>query len=225
MRKCTGCGGDINDFEELKFGLCWECMAKDDKIINDNPKIGEIKEDEEYSLCIISSDGSNVKFAVSNKSKIEDDKKSSKKGKNTTTKKVSDNGSDPGNEGDTGSEGNTGNKGDTGNKGETGNNKKPKATTEPSKKGAKIPVDEDEQRVIRESKEIFTTASRAKTRAFALINEALKNTAQFDVTGIVDGKRMTVGSIPRDEKDIENIVMSTTMEVMDTEINNKKKKR
>ncbi len=209
MSKCTGCSSDINDFEELKLGLCWDCIAKDDKIIDDNPNIGEIKENEEYSMRITSSDGSNIKFSVSNKSKIEDDKKSSKKAKKTTTKKVSDNG-DTGNEVDPSP---TNNEKD---------DEKPKATTEPSKNGSKIPVKEDEQRVIRESKEILTVASRAKTRAFALINEALKDTARFDVTAIVDGKRMAVGSIPLAEKNIEDIVMSTTMEVMDTE-NNKKK--
>src|SRR4030042_1530934 len=95
---------------------------------------------------------------------------------------------------------------------------KPKTTTEPAGKPTPKDEEEDEQQLIRESKEILTKSARAKTRAFALINQAMKETGEFEVSAIADGKRMTVASAPYKEKNFEDVIMTTTMEVIDSNI-------
>jgi len=236
MSKCTECSNDIYDFEELKYGLCWDCMSNNESIIDENPDIGEIKDNEiedgvgndKYSVSIRNNDGSRLTLCTEelDKGKMSDDKAESSKPKKTTTvkkktgKSVSQDDIDPEN-------------GDEppvvdGENNEKGS-KEPKTTTEPKPNVApkKSDNDEGEQQLIRESKEIITKSSRAKTRAFALINQALKETGLFEVTATADGKRMTVGSAPFKDRNIEDVIMSTTMEVLDTDVasgtKNKKK--
>jgi hypothetical protein len=225
MSQCTKCSSDIYDFEELKYGLCWDCISKNENLIDGDSDIGEIKDNEvindgdsgrneKYSVQIRSRDGSSSTVSELDKSKMSEGKSDSSKPKKTTTvnkkkktgdKKVSQDEIDPG----------------------TNDETKPPPTTEPKPIPApkKSDNDEGEQKLIRESKETITKSSRAKTRAFSLINQAMKETGVFDVSATVDGKLMTVASLPYKERNIEDIVMTTTMEVLDAETTLNKKKR
>lgn len=237
MSQCTKCSNDIYDFEELKYGLCWDCMSNDGNLIDENPDIGEIKDNEvindedigkneKYFVSIRNTDGSSRTVCTElDKSKMSDSKSSSSKPKKTTTvnkkkktgdKKVSQDEIDPG----------------------TNDETKPPPITEPEPKPAPTTTESEpkpapkasdndgsEQKLIRESKETITKSSRAKTRAFSLINQAMKETGVFDVSATVDGKLMTVASLPYKERNIEDIVMTTTMEVLDAETTLNKRKR
>ena len=240
MSQCTKCSNDIYDFDELKYDLCWDCMSKDDSLIDKNPDIGDIKDNEvindgdsgqneRYSVRIRSRDGSSTVSEL-DKSKIADENqpKSSKPKKTTTVnkkagdKKVSQDEIVPGANDEPPPPTSGGNE-----NGKDGK-KEPKTTTEPKPKPAPKKSDEKddgEQKLIRESKETITKSSRAKTRAFSLINQAMKETGIFEVAATVDGKRMTVASLPYKERNVEDIVMTTTMEVIDAETTNNKKKR
>jgi hypothetical protein len=236
MEKCTKCSDDIYDFEEIKYGLCWECISKDNSIIENDSSIGEIDDNEtinvehngKYSLNIRSSDGSKLTLCSEelNKSNMSDDKTSKSKKATTISKKTSDKKADkdiveapiedkppvePVKKGDKPPV--------------EPAKKEDKPTTEPAGKPAPKDEEDDEQQLIRESKEILTKSARAKTRAFALINQAMKETGEFEVSAIADGKRMTVASAPYKDKNFEDILMTTTMEVIDSSITTNRSKK
>lgn len=198
MKICK-CGKEIFDFEEIKFGLCWECMSNDETIIVQNPEIGEIKEHElsdgveKYSITIRDQSGNNKTFGA---------KKKIKEKKASTKSKIDD---------DVIPE----------------ENKEEDIGVETTKKGGEkqppIVEDPEEMQLIKEIREIATTSARAKTRAFAIINQAIKETGVFDVVVMVEGKSLSVSSIPLKEGDIEHIKMTTNMEV--TDMPNKKNKK
>lgn len=206
MEKCTKCKTvELSDYEEFKYHLCWSCMSCDMDIIDKNPDIAEIKEaellaKEKDSLSIVIKDlnGTTLKMAAS--------KKNNKKG--TNKHPLSDVLDGDGNEEDL-------TKPTKGKnlkeepivpieeppvppspKEDTDVPPKPDTTAPKNGKEKKLIEDDDELKVVRESKEILTKADRAKMRAYALINRALKETGQFELSVILNDTHETVSSAP-----------------------------
>lgn len=198
MKKCK-CGKELFDFEEIKFGLCWECMSNDNTIVEHNPNLGEIQNHElgdgveKYSITIRDQSGNGTTFGAKKKTK---DKKASNKIEDDTAS----------------GDGNGIEKNDVKGTTEKGDKKQPPLIEDP-----------EEMQVIKEVKEIVTTSARAKVRAFAIINQAIKETGIFDVVVMVDGKSLSVSSVPLKEGNIEQVKMTTNMEVIDLPDNKKKK--
>jgi hypothetical protein len=202
-------------------------MSRDNDIIENNPDIAAIKDDEisknveeseSDGVCIIIEDQNGTKLKLGNNKKSN---KSKKKAKSTT---VADNETDIPLKKDIPP---TSVDGDE-------NNELPKVDKEPvkttTKKGDKkesklAEKDEEGMQIIRESKEIITKIGRAKLRAFALINQALKETGQFEVSVVLNDSRKTVSSAPLGKGSIEDVIMSTTMEMLDLDSTNNKKKK
>lgn len=212
MKKCDKCKTvELSDYEEIKFGLCWTCMSSDMNIVEDNPNIAEIKESEvnseKFSVIVRDSNGTNFKM------------KTNKKTKKTTVSKEEIEAPIPKEKED----------------------KQPLKQEEPipiakesepvteepttkAKEGKKEKMIEDEEdlKVVRESKEILTKSDRAKVRAYALINKALKETGNFELVVTLNETRETVSSMPFKEDSIEDIIMTTSMEVLNLDIKKKK---
>jgi hypothetical protein len=282
MKKCDKCKTvELSDYEEIKFGLCWGCMSSDDKIIEDNPSIAEIKESEKFSVIVRDSNGTNFKmkanekvkkttvskeevgeqleedkmtfyrddtygpeenktvfFAIQDEAAVysvsyidedQDGKNSLKFGRVRMTYDMFKKGIDSG-------------KYKVVDQEEIYNYYKPpkasnsrplteddllaaagKKTTK-SQEGKKEKLIEDEEglKVVRESKEILTKSDRAKVRAYALINKALKETGNFELVVTLSDTRETVASVPFKEDSIEDIVMTTSMEVLNLDMKKKK---
>ena len=218
MKKCKQCQTtELSDFEEIKLGLCWGCISSNINIIEENPNIAEIKESElseqnKFSVIIRDTNGTNFKMDAKKKNKkasVKDDTKDPEQGNNEPLLNEED--QDPANIVD------------------PKNNEPPKElepdTTKPkSGKEKKLIEDEEGLKVVRESKEILTKFDRAKTAAYALINRALKETGNFELTVTLNETRESVTAVPYKEGNIEDVLMTTSMEVLDPNIINKKKK-
>jgi hypothetical protein len=246
MEKCKQCNtAELSDYEEFKYNLCWTCMSNNMDIIEKNPNIAEIKDVEllqknekkdSFSVVIRDINGTTLKMAANKKKHPlsgvldgdgnEEDLSKPKEKVVPPKEKVvppkekvvppkekvvppkekvvppvepSPNNLPPDNEDVT--------------------------TTPKNGKEKKLIEDEEGLKVVRESKEILTKADRAKMRAYALINKALKETGQFELSVVLTDTHETVSSAPYKEKNIEDVIMTTTMEVLDPDIINNKKKK
>lgn len=217
MKKCK-CEKELIDFEEIKFGLCWECISQNDDLLEKNPNLGEIQEYEDgngvekYSITIRNKEDSHVTFGAKSKGK-----------KSTTVKNLDDS---VGVEDEDKKKTPKGKDADKGKDIEDPENvEELEEVTTKSGNGKKdSPIETEEgMKVIRESREILTQISRAKARSFAIINQSIKETGVFNVVALVEGKSLSVSSEPFEEGDIENIKMTTTMEVHDDKEVKKKK--
>jgi len=216
MKKCNRCKTvELSDFEEIKLGLCWSCISSDINIIEENPNIAEIKESElleknKFSVIIRDTNGTNFKMGAKKKDRSK--KISIKDDSNEINNKPIPN------------------EKDSKNINPQENDDLPPKEIEPNTtnpkngKEKKIIEDEDELKVVRESKEILTKFDRAKTAAYSLINKALKETGNFELTVILNETKETVVSTPYKEGNIEDVLMTTSMEVLDPNIIKKKKK-
>jgi hypothetical protein len=209
--ECKECNGTISDYQEIVHNLCWTCMSNNETFIEQNANVANIKQEElsnnhGVSIVIKDSNGTTFKLAGKNKDK-----------KPPLNKTLDENGDKPIIESPVVDPtiveppvNKTGTK---------------KETTAPSDgKTKKIVPNPDELKVIRESKEIMTKSARAKVKAFALINQAILESGQFEISATLKDTHETVSSAPYNDKNIEDIIMTTTMELLNTIDQNKKKK-
>lgn len=219
MKKCDRCKTtELSDFEEIKLGLCWGCISSDINIIEENPNIAEIKESElsennKFSVVIRDTNGTNFKMDAKKKDKkasVKDDTKDPEQN-NEPLPNEKEPIPDPDNP-------------------DPNNNEPPKElepnTTKPKNgKEKKLIEDEEGLKVVRESKEILTKFDRAKTAAYALINRAFKETGNFELTVSLNETRESVTAVPYKEGNIEDVLMTTSMEVLDPNIVNLPRKK
>lgn len=220
MNNCKQCSTEISDFEEYKYGLCWSCMSRNTDIIESDPNIASIREEEVSGVSSTETSDISIIIKDSNGTVLKMGRKKKNSKKEETT--VSDDGV-VSKENEESLEGNEENNNEEGTG--TESNQEPKTTTKSGdSKEKKVIEDEEDLKVVRESKEIITKSTRAKLRAFALINQALKETGQFELSVVLNDSHKTVSSKPFQDKNIEDVIMTTTMEVLDFDNNNKKKK-